>query len=376
MEQPMAPRSAMSQIDVHRRPFLGAVVLMAATMAGCNGSATPTDGSPASSARVTTAAPSSSTVSGNAPGLGNLDVEPAWTQPGGSGTLETLAWRPGQAQFASGSSDGQMRLWTSAGQVMQTVQFDGFLCGLAWSPDGARLAVASTHGSVGFWPDAGGWPAHLTAMPNRYAAVAWQPGGSLLALAPGEGTVQLWRAAGTPGPALSLSGQTTALAWSPDGALLAGGNRAGLVAAWSSEGQQRWTASAPERKDVNTLAWSPDSRSLAAGYEDGSIQLFDATGKSQGTVTVGQGVNAVAWSPNGALLAASSLRLSVALIAVAQLAPLTELSVGYDVNAVVWSPAGDLLVAGADDHALHAWSVSPRQGPGPRSLSATGYMAR
>jgi WD40 repeat protein len=350
---------------------------MATMLAGCNGTVASTDRSPASSTGAATGAPSSLAGPGNAPSLGNLDVEPAWTQPGGSGTLETLAWRPGQAQFASGSSDGQVRLWSSAGQVAQTAQFDGFLCGLAWSPDGARLAVASTHGSVGFWPDAGAWPAQLTTVANRYAAVAWQPGGGLLALAPGEDTVELQRAAGTPGPVLSLSGQTTSLAWSPDGGLLAGGNRAGLVAVWSSTGQQRWTASAPERKDVNTLAWSPDGRSLAAGYEDGSVQLFPAAGgTSQGSLTVGQAVNAVAWSPNGTLLAVSSLRLSVALFAVAQLASLTELPVGYDVNDVLWSPAGDLLVAGADDHALHAWSVSPPQGLGPQSLSATGYMSR
>jgi WD40 repeat protein len=91
---------------------------------------------------------------------------------------------------------------------------------------------------------------------------------------------------------------------------------------------------------------------------------------------VGRPVNAVAWSPNGAILAVSSLRLSVTLWSAIPPAPLTELQVGYDVNDLLWSPAGDLLVAGADDHAVHAWSVAPAQGPGLPVLLATGYMAR
>jgi WD40 repeat protein len=354
-----------------RRPFLGgAAFALVAVLVGCAG--------PADLARATAGSTATSRAgTSGAPPLDAFDVEPAWTQPGGSGTLETLAWRPGQAQFASGSSDGQVRVWSSAGQVTQTAQFEGFVSGLSWSRDGSRLAVATTRGSVGFWPDAGAWPAHLAVMTNRYAAVAWQPSGDLLAVAPGEETIQLWRPGGTPGPALSVAGQTTALAWSPDGTTLAAGNRSGAVVAWSNAGQQRWAATAPDRRDVNALAWSPDGRMLAAGYEDGSVHLLDAEdGKSQGSLAVGQGVNAVAWSPNGAVLAASSLRLSVALFAVAARAPLTELPVGYDVNGLAWSPAGDLLLAGADDHALHAWSVRPPQGPGPASTAATGYMAR
>lgn len=357
---------AMYRAHLHRRPFLsGAIVLLAGLLAGCRQVSAPMAGDwPAASATSTS------------PSLGAFDAEPAWTQPGGSGTQETLAWRPGQAQFASGSSDGQMRIWSSAGHVMQTAQFGGFVCGLAWSPDGARLAVATTHGSVAFWPDAGAWPAHLAVVTNRYAAAAWQPAGSVLAVAVGEEQVALRRATGTPTPALHFAGQTTAVAWSPDGTLLAGGNREGVVTVWSGEGQQRWTAPMPNRKDVNTLAWSPDGRLLAAGFEDGSIHLFAVDGEEQGSLTVGQGVNAAAWSPNSAILAVSSLRLSVALFAVAPRAPLSELPVGYDVNDVVWSPAGDLLIAACDDHALHAWSINPPQGPGPRSLSAPGYMAR
>lgn len=358
----------MSQFctSVGRRPLLGAVLYLATgLLVGCSSSSKPVAISP------------TPTATSAGPATGGFDVEPAWTQPGGSGTVETVAWRPGQQQFASGSSDGQVRLWTSAGQPVQTTQFAGFVSGLAWSPDGARLAVATTTGSGHIWLGSGAWPAAFSLVKDRYAAVAWRPDGNVLAVAIGEGSVRLDQAAGTSGPTLSLPGQTTAMVWSPDGKLLAGSNRAGDVIVWSSDGQQRWMASMPDRHDVNMLAWSPDGQALAAGYEDGSVQLFAAaSGAGQGALPVGRPVNAVSWSPNGAVLAVTSLRLSVTLWDAARRSPLLELPVGYDVNDIAWSPGGDLLIVGADDHALHAWSVNPPEGPGPQGVPTVGYMAR
>jgi WD40 repeat protein len=351
---------------VPRRVFLGGILgLNAGVLSACGQTVVAVVSTPVA------------TVGDVAPATGAFNVTPAWTQPGGSGTVETLAWRPGQQQFATGSSDGQVRLRSSAGMVQQTIPFAGFVSGLSWSPDGAILAVATTHGSLLFWPGHGAWPTSIGTVVNRYAGVAWRPDGGVLAVAGGEGSVTLWQPTGTPGPTLAISGQTTALAWSPDGALLAAGNRTGEVHVWTAAGGQHWLTAAANRRDVNSLAWSPDGRLLAAGYEDGSVALLTAdAGREQGSLPVGRPVNTVTWSPNGAILAVSSLRLSVTLWSAVPPAPLTELPVGYDVNGLLWSPAGDLLLAGADDHALHAWSVQPAQGPGSPMLSATGFMAR
>lgn len=337
------------------------LLLVGGVLAGC-GAAPAT-----STALTTTPAPLPPTA---------LDVEPLWTRPGGSGTIETLAWRPGQAQFASGSSAGQVRIWSADGAAVQNAKFGDFVSGLAWSPDGARLAVATTDGHVGFWPDRGGWPAQIPTTAHRFTAVAFAPNG-VLAVALGEASIRLWTDPATAGPTLPVNGQTTALVWSPDGALLAAGNRAGTVAAWSAAGKQRWTAPAANHKDVNALAWSPDGQTLAAGYEDGSVQFLRAAdGTAAGTLAAGQAVNAVAWSPNGAVLAVATLAFAVTLWAATERTGLAQEEVGYDVNDVIWSPAGDRLYAAADDHAIHAWTVAPAQGPGPRPAPPAGYMAR
>jgi WD40 repeat protein len=351
---------------IGRRSLLGgSICLSLAVLAGCSGTS-----------RQAAVSPTPASGRPGAVPVG-FDAEPAWTQPGGSGTLETLAWRPGQQQFASGSSDGQVRLWSSQGQPVQATQFAGFVSGLSWSPDGARLAVATTAGSGHLWLGSGAWPAQFPTQNYRYAAVAWRPDGTVLAVAGGDSGVRLDQAAGPPGSTLGISGQTTALTWSPDGKLLAAGNRAGDVTVWTSTRQQHWTGRVPAGKDVNTLAWSPDGTVLAAGYEDGNVRfLAGASGAGRGLLPVGRPVNAVAWSPDGAVLAVTSLRLSVSLWDAVRHSPLVELPLGYDVNDVVWSPGGDLLVAGADDHALHAWSVHPPLGPGVQGDDATGYMAR
>jgi WD40 repeat protein len=95
-----------------------ALCLPTRLLAGCSSSSSSIEVSPTPSA------------TGAGPARGGFDVEPAWTRPGGSGTIETVAWRPGQQQFASGSSDGQVRLWSRTGQPVQTAQFAGFVSGL------------------------------------------------------------------------------------------------------------------------------------------------------------------------------------------------------------------------------------------------------
>lgn len=308
-----------------------------------------------------------------------LVLQDAWTVPTTVGTIETLAWRPGAASFAAGDSSGAVLLVSSTGVVQSTQRSSvGFVSGLAWTSDGKTLLAIGTAGKLWAWPAADGWPTDVALPPSRFLAVAIAPNGETLAVTQGQESAWIMGKTANEHATLSISGETTALAFSPDGNLLAGGNRLGSVFVWKApSGDVRWSNTGGSGKDMNALAWSPDGTQLAAGYEDGTVVVYAAsTGKQLATLTIGRPVNAVSWSPGGAYLAVTSLAFNIAIWHVQSQVVATGVTVGFDVNDVVWSPAGDLLVCGSDDRQLHAWSVSPAQGPNLPWVNAPGYMAR
>lgn len=298
-----------------------------------------------------------------------------WVVSGGSGTLETLAWRPNTHQFASGSSDGQVRVWSIQGKSSSQFTVSGFVSGLSWSPDGAQLLVATTAGKLTFWPSAHGWPVP-PLVTEHYPAVSWSPTGDLIAIGTGSAKVLLWHKSGNT-QSLPTSAATTAVTCSPNGGLVASGTRGGHLHCWSSDGTARWTLIDPSHTTINALAWTADGSLIAAGDNAGNILLADsASGKVRGTVKPSGGINALRWSPTDNILGASTQHFTVVLLSKTNLTSIGGTQAGYDVNNLLWSPDGSLIIAGLDDAALHAWQVTPPVGSGPTLTASTGYMAR
>jgi WD40 repeat protein len=137
---------------------------------------------------------------------------------GGGSPMTSVTWSPDAKLFAGAFNDGSIRIWSSQGELLSTLQghTDGVYT-VAWSPAGNTIASGGNDKMVRLWNADGNLLATLSGHTDFVNSVAWSPDGRTLASA-GDGAVRLWSATGTPIATLSHgSMKPLFVAWSPDG---------------------------------------------------------------------------------------------------------------------------------------------------------------
>ena len=255
----------------------------------------------------------------------------------------SLAALPGGG-VASGSRDGQVKLWTSSGETLLTTPGGSeVLYSVAFNPAGTRLATAGTDGTIRVW---------------NYQAVSETASASLT----------LYQ---------TLSGHTytvRSLAYSPDGSRLASGSWDSSVRLWNPDTGEQTALLSGHTGYVNAVAYNPAGTVLASASNDGTVKLWNPSSATL-TRTLGghsDAVLSVAWSPDGTRLASGGATgdRSVKLWN-AQTGTLERtLSGSYGaVRAVAWSPNGQTVYAVGDDTRLHAWNAATGEQVLEQSLS-------
>lgn|GEM_PF-1423081 len=141
---------------------------------------------------------------------------------GGGSLMTSVTWSSDARLFAGGFNDGSIRIWSSQGELLSTLQghTDGVYT-VAWSPAGNTIASGGNDKTVRLWNADGKLLADLSGHTDFVNSVAWSPDGRTLASA-GDGAVRLWSATGTPTATLSHGNMKPLfVAWSPDGKKLA-----------------------------------------------------------------------------------------------------------------------------------------------------------
>ncbi len=196
--------------------------------------------------------------------------------PGHTAVISSLCWASNGHMLASGSEDGEIRLWAFQGHIGQLANLlqghQGRVRALCWSPDGTALASASSDSAIRIW--------NIVTGTSKQAAHSW------------------W----------GHDGETAALGWSPDGTLLASGGKDGTMCFWSYQGDLLVRQHAHGGKGVKSLAWSADQQWLATGGADRLIRIWSATTKRQ-EASWGAHLDEILllkWSPNGHFLASAA----------------------------------------------------------------------
>jgi len=185
--------------------------------------------------------------------------------------VTALAVSPDGKLYATGGSDGNVKLWhADTGKVAVTLlaAHPGGVRAVQFSPDGKALATAGADKTVKLWDpattDDKPQPLHtLIGHEGPVNAVAFSPDGKQLAAGTGEakksGTIHVWDAT-TGKPAFKLEGHedvVTCLVYHPKTAHLASGGADKKILVWDlKERETQYTDEHPE--PLRNLVISPD----------------------------------------------------------------------------------------------------------------------
>ncbi|MBE3559949.1 MAG: protein kinase [Ktedonobacteraceae bacterium] len=203
--------------------------------------------------------------------------------PGHIAKISALHWTLDGCYLASGSEDGEIRLWSfqsRIGRPLGTLQGQkGKVLALCWSPDQKTLAAALSDSSIRLWKIA---VDAIDVIERTQVENAWR----------------------------GHDGDVTALCWSPDGTILASGGKDGVLRLWDRKGQLLVKRQIHAGKGIKVLAWSPDQHLLATGGADHLIHVWSTFAERQiASWNAHQDeIRRLEWSPQGYLLASAAAR--------------------------------------------------------------------
>jgi len=198
-------------------------------------------------------------------------------------------------RMATSGEDTRIAIWRP-GDDKPMIVLQGHsapVVGLAVSPDGATLASAAWDHTARLWPLSGGEPRVLEGHRQNVNGVAFSPDGRALLTAGYDATLRIWPLAGGGSPTIvTLPTPLNTVVIAPDGDIVTAG-ASGKVYFLSSAGEPKGEVEAVA-VPIIALALSGDGKVVAAASVRGSVAVIERTGRTLERTLVGPGMPA--WS--------------------------------------------------------------------------------
>jgi WD40 repeat protein len=294
---------------------------------------------------------------------------------GHGGSVYSVAWEPGGVRVASGSYDGQVRIWSGVtGDALEVLPGSALLNNLgplntlplAWDPNGGRLAAGTQDGEVRIWDLDEQVREHrlLEGHESPVMAISWSSGGDWLASGSLDERIRVWdvETGKVVQEFYSRNGAVLCVSFDPEGRRLATCGGDNLLCIWDVQTGKLLQAIHPDwSSGARCIAWDPGGSRLVVGSGQGMLHVFDANeGELLRRVRTSGSPNSpvisVAWSSCGTELLSGSDDKTVRVWSADDLALLRTLP-GHEnsVNSVGWSSAGAHIVSGSSDGSVRIW---------------------
>jgi cytochrome c len=279
---------------------------------------------------------------------------------GHGGPVRALAISPDGTQAVSGSFDTSAIRWSlsqnTAEQVMRL--HDGAVNAVAYLRDG-RIVTAGADARIGIWTPGQQQPDKiLKGHSAPIAGVAVSPDNTVLASASWDRTIRLWPLNGEEPRVLEGNAQNAnGVAFSPDGKNVVSAGYDATIRIWKLTGAGEIVRNLPT--PLNDVTVAPDGEIVAAGA-NGKVYFLSASGEVLAELEASSTpVISVAVSSDGSLVAAASIRGSVAVIERKnrRLAH-TLVGPGLPVWSVAFLPDNRTLLTGGTDRMIRRWDAS------------------
>ena len=279
---------------------------------------------------------------------------------GHGGPVRALAISPDGTQAVSGSFDTSAIRWSlsqnTAEQVLRL--HDGAVNAVAYLRDG-RIVTAGADARIGIWTPGQQQPDKiLKGHSAPIAGVAVSPDNTVLASASWDRTIRLWPLNGEEPRVLEGNAQNAnGVAFSPDGKNVVSAGYDATIRIWTLTGGGEIVRNLPT--PLNDVTVAPDGEIVAAGA-NGKVYFLSPSGEVLAELEASSTpVISVAVSSDGSLVAAASIRGSVAVIERKnrRLAH-TLVGPGLPVWSVAFLPDNRTLLTGGTDRMIRRWDAS------------------
>ncbi len=273
--------------------------------------------------------------------------------------------------ICSGSNDGGIRMWNSAGQRVaefrRSREADHPVHAFTFTPNGDQCLAVGFPPYVALWDIPGQriireYSGHT----DRVWAVSLSSDGQIAASAGWDGTIRIWDL--HTGDSIRVieadMGKILAVSFLPNSDRLVAAGRAKVTLMDARTGNQIWTFHGL-RSFVNAVAVSADGNRIAVGGRDNTLRILDTENGKEIQVLKGHTgwINTVAFSADAHWILSGSSDLTVRLWnTVSGKVASTYTGHTAPVNSVSFLGSKPLVVSGSEDRTIRFWAL-------PQSLS-------